>query len=200
MNARVAVITGASKGIGAALAREFQRRDWHVIAVSRTQPDDPGLQWIEADITVPADRRALAQEIRSTAGRTDVLVNNAGRGLFATWEEMDIQDLQSLFELNLIAHVHMTQLFLDMLRESRGAVINTSSVAGKLAVPCMGAYCATKYALNAFSDSLRIELAPSGIHVLNLIVGRIDTGFSRQALGDRQPPETPGKAPADALA
>ncbi|NPA17373.1 MAG: SDR family NAD(P)-dependent oxidoreductase [Aquificae bacterium] len=135
--------------------------------------------------------------------KIDVLINNAGIGLYESWEEMDMADLRRLFEVNFFSVVLLTKLFLPHLKEKKGSVINVSSVAGKLYVPFMGGYCASKYALNAFSDSLRAELLNDGVHVLNLIVGRINTGFSSRAMGSKKPPDTPfGDSPegfADAV-
>ncbi len=202
MNAKPAVlITGASKGIGKALALEFRRRGFAVAGVSRSQPDYELDLWIDADVTSPEARARVLREYTAAFGdRLDVLINNAGRGIQETWEAMSETDLRDVFELNVFAMILLTREFLGALKNAEGTVINVSSVAGKMPVACMGAYCATKYAVNAFSDSLRIELKPHRVHVLNLIVGRISTGFGDRVLGSRHAPSTPGKGSAEKLA
>jgi len=199
---KVVLITGVSKGIGRALAAEFRRHGVTVVGVSRSEPesDVPLDVWLQGDVTVPGDRERIVTRVRERCGRLDVLVNNAGRGIQEAWETMGEDDLRAIFELNFFALVAMTQSCLPLLKESRGSVINVSSVAGRVCVACMGAYCATKYAVNAFSDSLRIELGPHGVHVLNLIVGRISTGFGDRVLGTRRAPSTPGKSTPEKLA
>jgi len=198
----VVAITGASSGLGAAMAARFQTGGCRVVAICRHQPTVAVDHWLPADITLPADRARIVAELQARYGRLDVLVNNAGIGLYDTWEETEEAALRQMFELNFFAVCLLTQACLPALRASRGTIINTASVAGKLPVACMGGYCATKYALTAYSDTLRQELAPSGIQVVNLVVGRISTGFTSRSLGGRRAPSTPdvGRATPAGLA
>jgi short-subunit dehydrogenase len=200
MSSPVALITGGSRGIGQAIGQEFQRQGLRVVSISRSAPTWQPDLWIEADITTADGRQKVLDTIQLKFERLDILLNNAGRGTLATWEEQTEEDLRNVFELNVFAPVAMSRLMLPMLKNSQGCIINTSSVASRLPVACMGAYCATKAALTAFSDTLRMELQPHGVRVLNLVVGRINTGFSKYCLGDRTPPKTPGKSNAQALA
>lgn len=197
---QVAVITGVSSGLGRALALRFRQEGLAVVGICRSQPDIEIDLWIKADITSPADRKIIYEQLASRYQSIDVLINNAGKGSYATWEEMPQEDLRNLFEVNFFAPVLLTDLLLPMLRQAQGTIINISSVAGKLPVPCMGAYCAGKAAFNLFSDSLRTELRHCRVKVLKVMPGRIDTGFSLRAVGCRKPPDTPGGGDAEVFA
>ncbi len=188
---KTVLITGVSKGLGKALAVEFKKNGFQVCGVSRSIPDFYLDKHIQADLTKKDNIEIIYREFFNSFSKIDVLINNAGIGLYESWKNIKEEDLKKLCNLNFYSYVFLTQRFLDALIESKGTIINVSSVAGKLYVPYMGAYCASKYAVNAFSDSLRAELKPYGVHVLNLIVGRINTGFSSRALGSMKPPDTP---------
>lgn len=196
---KFAVITGVSKGLGKALTEEFQKHGYKIIGISRNKGKANPDYFIPADLTKKEDIDRIFTEITKITDKVDVLINNAGIGIYEKWENISEEDLRKVFELNFFAVVFLTQKLLPLLKKSKGTIINVSSVAGKIYVPYMGAYCATKYALNAFSDSLRAELQKNNVHVLNLIVGRISTGFSSRALGSKKPPETPacGATPED---
>ncbi len=187
----VALITGASSGLGEALARKFHTKGITVVGVSRHKPEVVSGQWVQADITKPSDREKLLKTLTNKFGRLDVLVNCAGKGSYATWEELAESELRDIFELNFFAVANLTQELLPLLKQSQGTIINISSVAGKMHVPCMGAYCATKFAVCAYSDSLRAEVKTYGVNVINALPGRVNTGFSTRAVGLRKPPETP---------
>ena len=180
-----AVISGVSSGIGKEIAKKFKNQKVYVIGLSRSEPDFEIDEWIQADLLDQNSRKHAAKAIIKKHSEVGVLINVAGIGLFDTWEDVKEEDLKKIFELNLFAVVGLTQDLLPLIKKSKGSIINASSVAGKFAVPCMGGYCATKYALNAFTDSLRIELQVYDVHVLNLIIGRISTGFSSRSLGFR---------------
>jgi short-subunit dehydrogenase len=188
----VALITGASRGLGKAMALRFKQAGFIVIGIARNKPDVELDLYLQGDITEPDFRQQVMDEISSKYQKLDVLINNAGMGSYETWEKLSELDLKTVFELNFFAPVALTRLFLPLLKESRGCVLNVSSVAGKLYVPCMGAYCASKSALTMFSDSLRAELLNHRVQVLDILPGRINTGFSNYSLGNKKPPETPG--------
>ncbi len=195
----VALITGVSGGFGRAFASNFSKAGFLIAGVARN-PDSESVDLpIAADLTRPDALSSVVETVMEKFGRLDLLVNNAGIGQYEVWEEMDTDDLRRLMELNFFVPVQLTRLALPLLKISGGTIINVSSVAGKVPVPVMGGYCASKYALNAFSDSLRAELSDSDVHVLNLIVGRINTGFSSRALGKRTPPRTPFSGTPDKL-
>ncbi len=188
---KTCLITGVSKGLGKALALKFKKEGFTVAGISRSKPDFNIDYHIQVDLTDKNAVEEIYEKFSQKYNRLDVLINNAGIGLYDSWENTKEEDLRKLFEINFFKTVLITQKFLPFLKETKGSVINVSSVAGKIYVPFMGTYCSSKFALNAFSDSLRAELKPYEVHVLNLIVGRINTGFSSRALGSLKPPETP---------
>ncbi len=200
MNRKVAIITGCSSGLGKALSKKFMNEGWIVCGASRKQPDFTISHWIKTDLTRKEDLSNLVDEVKSKHERIDILINNAGVGIYDRWEDMEDDDLENLFSLNLFSMFRLTKKCIPLLSESGGIIVNTSSVAGILPVPAMGGYCASKYAVNAFSDTLRVEVRRYGISVLNLIVGRINTGFSSRSFGKREVPDSPGAGDPKELA
>lgn len=197
---KVVLITGVSKGLGEALAQEFLLQGFCVVGTSRTSPSIFVDTFIQGDITDASFREHLITTVEQIYGRLDILVNNAGIGLYIGWKEMQLDDLRCALELNLFAPIALTKLAIPLLRQSHGTIINVSSVAGQLPVAYMGGYNVTKYALNAFSETLRTELCEDHIHVLSLIIGRAATGFGDRALGGKATPHTPGASTPQAFA
>ncbi len=158
----LAVVTGASSGIGAATSRELAERGYHVLAgVRRTVDADAlrakNIEPILLDITDETGIAALAERVRTDpeGGRLVALVNNAGVGVNAPVETYALQDWRRLFEVNLFGHVAVIQALLPALIESGGTIVNVSSVGGRVAMAGYGPYACTKFALEALSDSLR---------------------------------------------
>jgi NAD(P)-dependent dehydrogenase (short-subunit alcohol dehydrogenase family) len=177
-----ATVTGASTGIGAATARELARRGFHVLAGVRRGRDadairGPGIEPLIIDITNPEHIRALATRVQEDpqARAVRALVNNAGIGVNVPVEAYAIDEWRRLFEVNLFGHVAVTQALLPALTDSLGRVVNISSVGGKVAMATYGPYAATKFALEAVSDSLRRELAPLGVRVVVIEPGAVVT-------------------------
>lgn len=178
------VVTGASSGIGEACARRLAREGFHVFAGVRKAEDGerlaravPGVTPLILDVT-DADSIARAAETveAQTGGRGLAgLVNNAGVAVPAPIEHQPIDDFRRQVEVNLIGQVAVTQAFLPQLRGARGRIVNMSSIGGKVAVPLLAAYAASKFGLEGFSDSLRRELRPWGIHVAVIEPGTIAT-------------------------
>ena len=188
----IAIITGASTGIGAATARELARRGFHVLAGVRRDRDadairGPGIEPLIIDITNPDHIRALATRVHGDPqGRAvRALVNNAAIQVNVPVEAFAIDEWRRLFEVNLFGHVAVTQALLPALFRSKGRVVNISSVGGKVAMATYGPYAATKFALEAVSDSLRREMAPLGVGVIVVEPGAVRT-------------EMPGRASATA--
>jgi NAD(P)-dependent dehydrogenase (short-subunit alcohol dehydrogenase family) len=177
------VVTGASSGIGEACARRLAGLGFHVFAGVRKQADGERLEQQISGVTQlsidVSDADSIVQAARTvserTGGRLHGLVNNAGVAVPAPIEHQPIEDFRRQIEVNLIGQVAVTQAFLPQLRAARGRIVNMSSIGGKVAVPLLGAYAASKFGLEGFSDSLRRELRPWGIHVAVIEPGTIAT-------------------------
>ncbi len=179
------MITGASKGIGRATALYLDKRGFTVLAGVRTQADGDGLcqeassrlQPVIVDITNPDQVAALAETVRKVVGQNglDGLVNNAGIAVAAPLEFLPIDEFRRQIEVNLTAHLMVTQALLPYIRQAKGRIINISSIGGRLAGPMLGAYHASKFAMEGLTDSLRQELAPWGIKVISIEPGAIAT-------------------------
>ena len=185
----LAIVTGASTGMGAATARELARRKFHVLAgVRRDQDADairgPGVEPVILDITNAEHIRSLVHRVQNDPQGRAVrgLVNNAAVQANVPFEVFAIAEWRQMFEVNLFGHVAMTQALLPALIRSRGRVINISSVGGKVAMATYGPYAATKFALEAASDSLRRELAPTGVQVVVIEPGAVRTEMLDRAI------------------
>jgi NAD(P)-dependent dehydrogenase (short-subunit alcohol dehydrogenase family) len=177
------VVTGASSGIGEACARRLAGLGFQVFAGvrktedgERLQAQNPRVTPLQIDVTDAALIAAAVQTVgEQTRGRLAGLVNNAGVAVPAPIEHQPIDDFRRQIEVNLIGQVAVTQAFLPQLRAARGRIVNMSSIGGKVAVPLLGAYAASKFGMEGFSDSLRRELRPWGIHVSVIEPGTIAT-------------------------
>ncbi len=178
------VVTGASSGIGEACARRLAAIGFEVFAGVR-RPEDgerlereiPGVTALQLDVTDAASIAAAARTVEeATAGRGLAgLVNNAGIAVPSPIEHQPLDDFRQQIEVNLIGQVAVTQAFIPLLRTARGRIVNMSSIGGKVAVPLLGAYAASKFAIEGLSDTLRRELRPWGIDVAVIEPGTIAT-------------------------
>jgi NAD(P)-dependent dehydrogenase (short-subunit alcohol dehydrogenase family) len=169
---RTALVTGASSGIGAACVTRLTRGGWRVFAGVRSQGDAPeGSSEVLLDVT-DGDRIAAAAE---RIDKLDALVNNAGIAISMPLEFIPLDELRRQLEVNVVGQVAVTQAFLPHLRRSRGRIVFIGSIAGRSALPFLGAYAASKHALEAVADTLRLELAGFGIHVSIVGPGTIRT-------------------------
>src|SRR5215471_13185742 len=187
------MITGAREGIGAACAQEFLRRGARLslIDVSSKKPeyDDGGALWTIGDITDEELCREAVAATKARFGGIDILINNAGVGLFATASESSLQCAGRVFEVNLWAPVTLTSLVLPQMRERRsGAVINIESIGSWVSLPWSAMYCASKHALHAYTRSLHHEVHEDGIHLMSVVPGIVETRFREHVLGG-SPPE-----------
>jgi NAD(P)-dependent dehydrogenase (short-subunit alcohol dehydrogenase family) len=183
------VVTGASTGIGAATARELARRGYHVLAGVRRDRDadairEPNVEPVIIDITKPDNIEALAARVHGDLRGTPLraLVNNAAIQANVPIEAFAIHEWRNMFEVNLFGQVAVTQALLPALMLSSGRVVNISSVGGKVAMATYGPYAGTKFALEAVSDSLRRELAPSGVQVVVVEPGAVRTEMLGRAI------------------
>lgn len=188
---KTVIITGVSKGLGEAMAKKFLKKGHDVVGFSRTKPQFELSLFVQGDINHEQDRLDLIEKTIAKYGKIDLLINNAGMGIYTTWEEMKMEDLRRVFELNVFSVIALTQLAIPHLKKTRGTLANLCSVAGKISLPYMGGYCASKFAIDAFSTSLRAELKEYGIKVLNIVPGRVETGFGSRALGGKNHPSSP---------
>jgi NAD(P)-dependent dehydrogenase (short-subunit alcohol dehydrogenase family) len=185
----IAVVTGASTGIGAATARELARRGFHVLAGVRRDRDahaiwEPGVEPLIIDITNPDHIQALVSRVDGDPqGRAvRALVNNAAIQANVPIEAFAIDEWRHMFEVNLFGQVAVIQALLPDLIRSKGRVVNISSVGGKVAMATYGPYAGTKFALEAVSDSLRRELAPVGVGVVVVEPGAVRTEMLGRAI------------------
>jgi NAD(P)-dependent dehydrogenase (short-subunit alcohol dehydrogenase family) len=181
---KTALVTGASSGIGAAIARQLIRDGYRVFAGARrvdrmADLAAEGATALPLDVTDDASMVAVVDAIRADAGRLDVLVNNAGYGSYGSLEEVPIDEGRRQFEVNVFGLARLTQLVLPMMRSRRsGAIVNITSVGGKIYEPFGSWYHATKFAVEGLSDSLRMEVASFGIDVIVIEPGAIRTEWT----------------------
>jgi NADP-dependent 3-hydroxy acid dehydrogenase YdfG len=180
--ARVAVITGASSGIGAATARALST-DGYLVALLARRLDritaladelGDGAIAVQADVTDRDSLLAAADRVQTELGGAAVLVNNAGVMLLGPFAADRRDDYRRMVEVNLLGAMTATEVFLDQLRDGGGDLVNISSVAGRTARPGNAAYAATKWGLNGWSESLRQELQP-GVRVIVIEPGAVST-------------------------
>jgi short-subunit dehydrogenase len=188
------LITGASQGIGKALAEAAAMRGAKVLAVARSEvllrqlaeevrARGGTLETVAADITDPEGRQRMVDAALHHFGGLDVLVNNAGIGATGHFVEVSPERLRKIMEVNFFGVTETVRAFLPLLRTGkRPAIVNISSIAGKRGIPARSEYSASKFAVHGFSEALRAELAKDGIDVLIVCPGLTDTNFSKNML------------------
>ena len=179
------LVTGSSTGIGAGCAVGLARRGYRVFAGVRKTEDGErlveqagsNLEPVPLDVTKGEEIEAARERIEGeTDGRgLDALLNNAGVSVAGPLEFVDLEDLRWQLEVNVVGQVAVTQAFLPMIRRVRGTIVITGSVGGFVASPCLGPYGMSKFAMEAFADSLRMELKPQGVGVVLLEPAAIAT-------------------------
>ncbi len=186
--ANIVLITGASAGIGYSTAELLIKNGDKVYAGARRVERMKGLKAlggvvIPLDITDEASLKSAVGVIIKTEGRLDVLMNNAGYGAHGALEDVPLAEARRQFEVNLFGLARLTQLVLPHMRAAGGGtIINISSIAGKISMPTGGWYHASKHALEAYSDALRLEVAQFGIKVIIIEPGPIKTEWDKTAL------------------
>jgi short-subunit dehydrogenase len=189
------LITGASQGIGRALAEAAVQRGGLVLAAARSEgllrelvaaarPADGGrLVPVTADVTSADDRRRMVEAAERHFGGLDVLINNAGIGATGHFFEASPERLRTIMEVNFFGTTETTRVFLPLLKRGhRPAVVNISSIAGRRGIPARSDYSASKFAVQGFSEALRAELAKDGVDVLIVNPGLTRTNFSKNML------------------
>jgi NAD(P)-dependent dehydrogenase (short-subunit alcohol dehydrogenase family) len=198
MNNKTVLITGTSSGFGRLLVPEFLRAGWTVIATLRNAEQraelfknemssaSDRLFLFSLDVSDEKDREAAAEFIAEHfEGRLDCLVNNAGYGLFGAVEDLSEAQVRDQLEVNFFGLVLLTQKLLPQIRRAQGRIINLSSVLGYTGMPLAAMYCASKFAVEGFSEGLHYELKPHGVQVALVEPGAFRTSFAdKQAWGE----------------
>ncbi|MFQ2479422.1 oxidoreductase [Aeromonas caviae] len=184
MNSNVVLVTGASSGIGAATAMKLKALGFTVYAAARRiermqSLTDAGIRVIAMDVTQDASMQAGVERIIAEAGQIDVLVNNAGYGSYGSVEDVSLEEGRAQFDVNVFGAVRLIQLVLPHMRARQtGTIVNITSMGGKIHTPLGAWYHGTKFALEAISDCLRMEVEPFGINVVVVEPGGIKTEWA----------------------
>lgn len=195
IDGKVALITGASEGIGAACVGVFGKRGARLSLTARSEErlraaGGPDALITAGDLTLAETRQAAVERTLARFGAIDILINNAGMGLYAPAWSTPLEDARRLFDLNFFAPLAMAQLVAPHMRaRGNGVIVNISSVAGKVTLPWFTLYSASKYALCSLTDGLRMELARDGIHTMTVCPGYVRTDFQQHAMGGGPPPK-----------
>ena len=185
---KVVLITGASMGIGAACAQAFRRRGARLSLVARSLEGGEAALSIPADLLNAGDREAAVQRTLDHYGRIDILINNAGVGLYEGACVAPLASVRQMFELNFFAALHMSQLVIPSMRAQRcGTIVNVGSIAGKMTLPWFTLYSASKYALGSLTDGLRMELKRDQVHAMLVCPGYVQTAFQKNVIAGSPP-------------
>lgn len=199
------LITGASGGLGSALVRDLAEMGAHLVVTSRsikalnelisTLPETTRAAPITADLSSPGEAEILSQKALEVFGYIDVLFNNAGIGYFALMEEATEENIRHLFEVNTLSPIALIKALVPQMKtRGGGRIINIVSCAGRVPIPTVGVYGGSKSALAVMTNTMRLELAPAGIDIINVYPGTVDTSFEENALREEG---RPGLCPND---
>jgi len=185
---QIVLVTGASSGIGKAIAEDLAKQGYYVFASARRMDKleamrSSNIEPLQLDVTKPEAIQSAVAHIMATKGRIDILVNNAGYGIYGTVEGLTTEQVRRAFDVNVFGLGQMTQAVIPLMRAQKsGTILNVSSVVGKVSTPVLGWYAATKHAVEGMSDALRNEVKPFGIKVILIEPGSIVTGFEDVAM------------------
>ena len=186
---KVALVTGSSSGIGFETSLALARNGYHTFATMRNlgkdekikqiiEKEDLSIEILELDVDSEESVNRAIKIISGKKGRIDVLVNNAGYGMWGTVEDVSIDEFKEQFETNFFSIIRLIQKVAPIMRkQGSGNIVNISSVAGRIGFPVSPAYISSKFALEGLSESLRFELMPFGINVIIIEPGVIKTNF-----------------------
>jgi short-subunit dehydrogenase len=194
LNNKIVIITGASSGIGKSLAIECAKRGANVVLAARQYvtlceiAQDLEKQYIikalavQCDVAIEGDCEQLVKQTVTTFGKIDVLINNAGISMRALFQDADLKVLKSLMDVNFWGTVYCTKYALPEILKTKGSVVGISSIAGYKGLPGRTGYSASKFAMNGFLDSLRVENLKTGVHVLTACPGFTTSNIRNTAL------------------
>ncbi len=199
------LVTGASGGLGSALARKLAAEGARLVVTSRSMkaldelishlPEPSAATAVTADLSVPGQAEELARQALEAMGHIDVLFNNAGIGYFALMEESSEENIRHLFEVNVFSPLALAKALIPQMKaRGGGRIINIVSCAGRVPIPTVGVYGGSKSALAVMSNTIRLELEPAKIEIINVYPGTISTSFEENALREEQ---RPGLCPTD---
>lgn len=180
----VAMVTGASSGIGKAIVQQLLKDGWIVYGAARrvqkmADIEAMGAKVLSLDVTDDASMTTAVQTLLSAEGQIDALVNNAGYGSYGALEDVPLQEAKRQFDVNVFGLMRLTQLVLPSMRAAKsGTIVNISSMGGRIWMPIGGWYHATKHAVEVLSDALRMETEPFGIRVVVVQPGAIESEWS----------------------
>lgn len=196
---KTVLVTGASSGIGRACAVRFARDGSRLVltgrdraALEETAAEAGNGTIIQADLEIPEGLSRFCDRVLDGTRAIDVLVHNAGVGIYAPSYATDSESGRQLMALNFLAPVEITRRLLPLV-PAGGSIVAVSSIVGKVALPGMAVYSASKHALNAYADVLRMETEGRGIHVLSVCPGYVTTPFIRNMLQGASPTKLPGR-------
>lgn len=193
MKDKVVVITGGSSGIGKALAFEFGSKGSKILITGRNKTEldkvvyelsNKGIKIVgcQADVTREEDNQKMAEAAIRNYGKIDVLINNAGISMRATFEEVDLNVVKQVMDINFYGVLYATKACLAEIKKNKGSIIGVSSIAGFRGLPGRTGYSASKFALNGFLEVLRTELLYSGVHVLTACPGFTSSNIRKKSL------------------
>jgi short-subunit dehydrogenase len=194
LNNKIVIITGASSGIGKALAEEFAHRGANLVLAARqyvtlceiaqTLQDQYQIKAVavQCDVAVESECEHLIKQAVTTFGKIDILVNNAGISMRALFKDADIQVLKTLMDVNFWGTVYCTKYALPEIIKTKGSVVGVSSIAGYKGLPGRTGYSASKFAMNGFLDALRVENLKTGVHVMTACPGFTASNIRNTAL------------------
>ena len=202
---KVVVITGASSGIGEQACIDFAKRGANVVLVSRSSEKIESIATklkqdyhaetlaVSCDVSKKQQVVSMSKQVLGEFGYVDILVNNAGFGIFGSVNDLSIEDLEEQLATNLLGTIYCTKVFLpSMLNRKAGHIVNVASVAGSIGIPGMAAYCASKFAMIGFSQSLNHELSGTGVGVTAVSPITVKTNFfEHQSFKKIRPNYTP---------
>ncbi len=202
MQDKIIIITGASSGIGEALARRFAREGSKLVLAARRierldllkeELSDTEVLNVQTDVSVETDCRRLVEAAVERFGRVDVLINNAGITMRASFEEVDLEVIRRLMDVNFWGTVYCTKFALPHILKSKGSVVGVISIAGHVGLPGRTGYSASKFAVRGFLDTLRIENLKKDLHVLVVAPGFTTSDVRKAALNAEG--KTQGESP-----